>query len=349
MAGGLLQYSGLVTKIKAMRGGLLSREELSRLMEYGTIEEMIAFLREQESYASIYRRHDEVHHRAQVEAVIDNSLYADYMRIYRFAGITQRQGMEIIFFRYEVNVLKNCLMTAEYGGREYHSGYLNLFFDHHSCYDTAALTRAGNQAEWMAALAGTRYEKLLGRMREGVQLTDRDYAAQLDIYYYRMAWRMKNKLSESRMRKIFTEILGTEIDWQNIMWMYRFKHFFHGKPSDIYADMIPIFYRLKKAEIGKMLEAESLTQFVEVLGQTAYFTEKEPVISLGDEITFRLVMERTYRKVCRDNPMSLAPVLQYLYDKENEIDDLTTILEGIRYRIPSNKMQELVIRRFSCG
>ena len=342
MTGGLLQYSGLVTKIRAMRGGLLSGEELCRLMEYNTVEELIVFLREHKSYAPIYRRHDEVHHRAQVEAVIDNSLYSDYMKIYRFAGVNQRQGLEILFFRYEVNVLKNSLKNMERGGREYNAGHLNLFFDRHSCYDTAALIRAGNRNEWMAALAGTRYEKLLGWMREDVRLTARDYGTQLDIYYYRMAWRMKNKLSERGMRKIFTEILGTEIDWLNIMWMYRFKRFFTGKPSDIYADMIPICYRLKKGEIRKMLETESLTQFVEVLGQTAYFTEKDPVISLGDEITFRHIMEKTYRKICEENPMSLAPVLQYLYDKENEIDNLTTILEGIRYRIPSREMQELV-------
>lgn len=349
MGNSLLEYSGLVTKIRAMRSELLSRKELCRLMEYETVEEIIAFLREQGSYAAIYRRHDDVHHRAQAEAVIDNSLYSDYMRLYRFANVRQRQGLEILFFRYEVNVLKNCLKNMERGGQDYRSGYLNMFFDRHSCYDTAVLSQAENWTELMNAVAGTGYEKVLSRMQENVQLTDRDYAVRLDIYYYQAAWRMKDKLADGRMRKIFTGILGTEIDWLNIMWMYRFKRFYHRKATDIYADMIPVSYRLKKKEIEKMLETEKLEEFVEVLGHTAYFTEKEPVASLGDEITFRLVMEKTYRQICRAYPMSIAPVLKYLYDKENEIDDLTTILEGVRYRIPPREIQELVLTTANTG
>lgn len=355
MTNGLLQYSGLITKTRAMHGELLTEEELCRLMEYGTVDEMIAFLRESKSYAPIFRSHEELHHRAQAEAILDDSLYSDYMKLYRFAGSGQRKGLEILFFRYEVNVLINCLKQMEHGGREYTLGYLNRFFDRHACYDTAALTRASNMAELMGALAGTAYEKLLARMQENPQLTNADYAMQLDIYYYSIAWKMKDKLTDHRMKQIFTRVLGTEIDWQNIMWMYRFKRFYHRKPADIYADMIPVFYRLKKKEIQKMLETERLEEFVEVLGRTAYFTDKEPVVSLEDEISFRLVMEKTYRQICRAYPMSLAPVLKYLYDKENEIDDLTTILEGVRYRIPPREIQELVIttkvtgRRICCG
>lgn len=41
--------------------------------------------------------------------------------------------------------------------------------------------------------------------------------------------------------------------------------------------------------------------------------------------------------------MSIAPVLQYFYDKEHEIDMLTTILEGVRYQIPAKEIQELVL------
>lgn len=343
MANGLLQYSGLVTKTRAMHGELLSKEELCRLMEYETVEEMITFLRESKGYASVFKTHDELHHRAQVEAVMEDSLYADYLRLYRFANGGQRKGMELLFFRYEVNVLKNCLKHMEQGGREYKSGKLNLFFDRHSCYDTAALMRATNMAELLGALSGSRYEKRMSRMQDNPQLTDADYAMQLDIYYYRRVWKMKDKLPDGQMKQIFTRVLGTGIDWLNIMWMYRFKRFYHRNATDIYADMIPVVYRLKKKEIHKMLEAEKLGEFVEVLGHTAYFTEKDAVVSLGDEITFRLVMEKTYRQICRAYPMSIAPVLRYLYDKENEMDDLTTILEGVRYRMPPREIQELVL------
>jgi V/A-type H+-transporting ATPase subunit C len=40
--------------------------------------------------------------------------------------------------------------------------------------------------------------------------------------------------------------------------------------------------------------------------------------------------------------MSIAPVYQYLRDKLHEIDVLTTIIEGVRYRIPPRDIQESI-------
>lgn len=343
MSGGLLAYSGLVTKTKAMHGGLLKREDIIRLSEYETVEEFISFLREYGSYAPIYQSHEEIAHRAQVEAVIDDTLYSDYGKLYRFASGEQRRGLEIVFLRYEVNILKRCLEYACQGGREQNFSYLNLFFDSHAGFDTAAVTGAENMPELVQALAGTRYEGFMKRLQENTAMTYADYAVQLDIFYYKTAWRMKGKLKDAGMQEIVTRILGTEIDWLNIMWMYRSKRFFGRGQTEIYADIIPITYRLKKTELKRLLGAEGVDEFIAVLAETSYFSGKDAEVKLGDEITFRRMRDRTYEKVCRKYPMSLAPVLKYLYDKENEIDILTTILEGVRYQIPAREIQELVL------
>lgn len=343
MTGGLLAYSGLVTKTKAMHGGLLSGEELIRLSEYETVEEIITFLREYGSYAPIYQSHEEIAHRAQVEAVIGDSLYSDYGKLYRFANGQQRKGLEIIFLRYEINVLKDCLRYACQGEGGKNLSYLNLFFAEHASFDTEAVTEAKDMTELLQALSGTGYEAFLRRLQEHPGMTYADYAIQLDILYYRLAWKRKDKLKEREMREIYTKVLGTEIDWQNIMLMYRSKRFYGRKTAEIYADMIPIRYRLKKTELKELLETENLEEFVEILGRCAYFTERDAVVKLGDEITFRRVMDKTYQKVCQKYPMSLASILLYLYEKENEIDVLTTILEGVRYRIPAREIQELVL------
>lgn len=344
MASGLLEYSGLVTKTKAMHGGLLTKDVLISLSECETVEDIIGFLREYGSYAPIYQSHEEIAHRAQVEAVIGDSLYSDYGKLYRFSGGKQRKALEILFLRYEMNVLKECLEHANQGKAGQNLAYLNLFFDQHASFNTAAVTEAKNMTELVQALEGSIYADFLRRMQENTSMGYADYVVQLDILYYKMAWKRKDKLAEPAMKKIYTQILGTEIDWQNIMWMYRSKRFYGRGQTEIYADMIPITYRLKKSEHKALLESENLDEFVDILSKTAYFTEKDAVVQLGDEITFRRVMEKTYQRLCQKYPMSIAPVLKYLYDKENEIDMLTTILEGVRYRIPSREIQELVIR-----
>ena len=74
MAGGLLEYSGLVTKTRAMKSRLLRQEDFEKISEFQTVSETISFLREQESYGKIYGGHEEIQHRGQVEALIYNSI-----------------------------------------------------------------------------------------------------------------------------------------------------------------------------------------------------------------------------------------------------------------------------------
>lgn len=343
MAGGLLVYSGLVTKTKAMHGALLGREEIIRLSEYETVEELIGFLREYGSYAPIYQSHEGIAHRAQVEAVIGDSLYLDYAKLYRFASGEQRRGLEIIFMRYEVNVLKSCLERAIQGSGGQSLPYRKLFFARHAAFDAEALAAAGSVQELLQAVAGTRYEEFLRRLTERPGATYADCAVQFDIFYYKTAWKRMRHLKDEGMREIYAQILGTEIDWQNIMWMYRSKRFFERSEADIQAHLIPIQHRLTRSQVKALLAAENPEMFVEALGRTAYFTGKHSEIKLGDDITFGRVMEKTYQRLCQKHPMSIASVLKYLYDKENEIDALTTVLEGVRYRIPAREIQDLVL------
>lgn len=343
MASGLLAYSGLVTKTKAMHGRLLTRQELTRLTEYEGVEDLISFLREHGSYAKIFASHDEVAHRGQVEAVIGDSLYQDYSRIYCFANGVQRKALAILFMRYEIDELKYCLERVIQDGNTAKRKYWNPFFAEHAAFDVTAAMSAGSITELLQALSDTSYARLISRLYEE---SGGDYAycaTQLDIYYYRTVWKIKDKIPDGRTREICTELLGTEIDWQNIMWIYRSKRFYGRSAADIAANVIPVSFRLRKEKLRELIEVEQLEEFVHLVGQTAYFTEKEAVVKLGDEITYRLIMDRTYQKICRKYPMSIAPVFKYFYDKENEIDILTTILEGVRYRIPSKEIQELVL------
>lgn len=338
-----MEYSGLVTKTRAMHGGLLSQQTLAGLAECEKVEDILRFLREYGSYAPIFQSHEEIAHRAQVEAVIGDSLYSDYGKLYRFAGSTQRQGLEIIFMRYEVNVLKKCMEHIGRKIREKNLDYLNLFFGQHADFDVAAVTEAVDMTGFLAGLSGSRYEAPLRRMVENPAMSQTDYVIRMDVFYYKTAWKYKDRLKDARMREIYTQLLGTEIDWQNIMWIYRSKRFYSRRPEEIAADMIPVSYRLKKQELAELLESGTTEAFVEALGRTAYFRGRDALAAVGDEVTFARMLEKTYCLLCRKYPMSLAPVLKYLYDKENEIDKLTTILEGVRYRIPAREIRELVL------
>lgn len=273
MAGGLLEYSGLVTKTRAMKSRLLRPEDFERIAEFQTVSETIGFLQEQDSYRKIYGGHEEIQHRGQVEELIYHSIEEDYQKLYRFANERQRRAMELY-------------------------------------------------------LAQIQFEESVPR---------------IDASYFEQVWKEIQEFPGKKMRKLLQEVFGTQIDWMNIMWCYRAKQFFHQSPQDIEKMLIPICYRLRQAEFQQLLMAEQMEEFRRILGSTAYFKGREALIRLQDEISYHKVMEKMYQRLCRKYPCSMAPVFYYFYKKEQEIQHLTTALEGIRYQLSAKDIRELIL------
>ncbi|MEG0962494.1 MAG: V-type ATPase subunit [Lachnospiraceae bacterium] len=273
MTEGLLQYSGLLTKTRAMHGRLLKREDFEKILEIPTVYETIVFLREQESYGKIYGGHEDIQHRGQVEALIHNSILEDYKCLYLFSNQKQRSALAL-------------------------------------------------------------YQK---QLQYGASVPE------IDTTYFVKTWQSIHKFFTGKMKQVLQEIFGTQIDWLNIMWMYRAKCFFHQQPEEITQMLIPVHYRLKKSEFQQMLDTEKIEEFIHILSNTVYFKGKEALVKMQDDISYHEVMRKMYQKTCSKYPASMAPIFQYFYDKEQEIQHLTTALEGIRYQVPTKDIRELVL------
>jgi V/A-type H+-transporting ATPase subunit C len=50
-----------------------------------------------------------------------------------------------------------------------------------------------------------------------------------------------------------------------------------------------------------------------------------------------------YHRISRKYPASMAPVLKYIYEKEQEIERVTMIIEGIRYQVPPKEIKDMVL------
>lgn len=220
-----------------------------------------------------------------------------------------------------------------YGGHEEirHRGQVEALIHNSILEDYRKLYRFGN-----------------GAQREALEL----YAPQLqygesvpkvEVPYFVEVWKKIGKFSGKQMRQVLYEVFGTQIDWLNIMWMYRGKQFFRQSPEEISKLLIPVQYKLKKAEWQSLLDAEQIEGFCRVLGSTVYFKGRDALVKMQDEVSYHQVMGRMYRRACQKYPASMAPVFYYFYAKEREIEHLTTALEGIRYQVPARDIRALIL------
>lgn len=333
--GKLLSYSGLSTKIRAMQSKLLTDQEYHELAEITTVPLAVSYLKQKPAYSQIWSSLDENDlHRGAIEKLLINSVYNDFARIYRFGDMEQRKFLDLYFKRYEISILKNCLNKIfDHRTVDLDLSMFKTFFDRHSKLDINILADSSSIEEFIGSLKGSEYYTPLIRLARLQEPTLFDYEMALDLYYFRLIWKVRKKLFTKQDQEQITMIYGYKLDLLNLQWIYRSRQYFSMSAVDIYALIIPVNYKLKKSDIAALVEAEDNNAFSAVLDSTYYGRHFEEAAPDTLENLYNYIMKHVLSSAAKRNPHSIAVMYRYLYFKDHEIRRLTVALECIRYGI----------------
>jgi len=166
----LFRYSGLSTKVKAMRGRLLSQEQFREMSDLHSVPEVLSYLKKIPSYEKALGDRDETHlHRGAAEALVKQSLYYDFGKLYRFADLEQRVFLDDYFMRYEVIFLKNVLrylLDSQEDLAEIDLSAYRAVFERHSLMDPHVLMGAESVEGLIGLLQDTPYGKALAMVNK---------------------------------------------------------------------------------------------------------------------------------------------------------------------------------------
>ena len=134
----VMRYSGIVTKVAAMRAKLLKPQDYEQLASMDTLTDIIEYLKQTKSYGKFITQMDEsLYHRGNIEKVLIQSLYDDYTRLYRFADMQQKAFLKIFMKRYEVDLVRYCLrIVFNHSNVPFDLNYKKPFFDKYSKHCT---------------------------------------------------------------------------------------------------------------------------------------------------------------------------------------------------------------------
>ena len=337
--GNVMSYSGIVTKVRAMQAKLLTEKDFENIANLKSVPEAIDYLKEKPAYADYVNRMDvSLYHRGNVEKVLYQSLFDDYTRIFRFAGMEQKKFLKIYWKRYEIDLINYCLrIIFNHYDKPFDLEYKKEFFDKYSQISIDKLITSRNIVELVDNLRGTEYYAPLQKLRDAEDANLFDYDLALDLYYFSSMWKKNKRLLKGKELELYTRDCGTKIDLLNIQWIYRAKKYYHMLPPDIYSLTIPIHYRISVEEFKMLVEAPTLAEFERQLGTTYYAKKLVGFEGKKLEHIYKECLKRLYLSDRRKNPYSIATVNTYLFLKEEEIYKLTTALECIRYGLSSRE------------
>ena len=165
----LLEYSGVVTKIRAMQKNLLTDDDFREIVAMPDVAAVEAYLKKNPAYAEAFSNINENDiHREALEAVFGSNVYRDFAKIYNFADPDQEKFLKKYARRYEIKLLKKCLKYAIAGrapGDEilWHKDFFKKFLS----LDVEALHECTSLDMTLKAVENTEYYPVLMRVRNG--------------------------------------------------------------------------------------------------------------------------------------------------------------------------------------
>lgn len=335
--GSIFKYSGLTTKVRAMRAGLIKREQYEKMAQFATVAEMVELLKRTRGYREIFKGIEAADiHRGDMEMLLLCSKYRDYEKIYRFANMEQRKYMNLHFLKYEIDILKQAIVHAINPEHTEAVNGVDEILGKYSRMDIKAVCEANTVEDIIEATKETIFHDTLAIVWEFEEPTEFDYEIALDLFFFSYVWKKRKKIYKGDELKSISINIGTEADILNIMWIHRTKRYYNLSPEQIYAMVIPVYYKLKREHIKKMVEAGEESDFFQALSETYYgrIVDEEAFRRGRAGRIFEAYLKRCYSKLFRLDPYSLSAVNVYLKDKEAEIKKLITVAECIRYQYP---------------
>lgn len=337
--GNLFVYSGLTTKIHALKKNLITPAQYVEISQLSSVCELSRYLQEFPAYSDILSETSlEDMHRGELEVVIKDSLYKDFSKIYNFAGLNQRKYLNLYFMKYEVETLKRFLRGL-FDNRPDLDVIVHLNdFDIHTNIDTAQVSNSKNIEEFINSLCKTVYYKPLTKVHSLGNSTRFDYELCLDLFRFTYIWQQRKKFFSGDELETITHVYGTKIDLLNILWTYRCKCYYSLSADEIYSYLIPVSYKLKPSQLKELSDAEDKEVFFSAYKNTYYGNryDLEPFSSLKEMYNFAIT--DIHRKDYKKDSYSLACVNEYLFLKEIETKKIITATESIRYGCPPDEI-----------
>ena len=331
---GISTYGAVATKIRGMRAHLLKNEDYARLANCPNVREIVVYLKSHPSYGPILEDVDPDNMRREtVERIILRSVFNDFAKIAHFLDRDRKKFLRVYAAQYELRLINNVIREIF----NPHTDPVNLsvyrpMYEGSPNFDFDKVIAAKSIEELAAALEGSVYlapiEKTMKNLDNPALF---DYETAVNRFYFAYFWEALKTINSKSDKDTLMDIHGTEIDFLNILWIYRAKAFYKVTPQEIYNFLIPAYHKLKNYQVVQMVGAQSAAEVLNLIAQTGYGKYLDPQDPSSLERAYMLHIAKMNTKTRRDNPYSFAVIGAYAHDKKNEVDRIVRIAESVRY------------------
>lgn len=338
-----------VAKAKAMYGKRLKLQDYRELLHRGTVNEAAEYLKRNTHYHDILAAIDtNTVHRGYLETLLQREAFERYVALCKFQGLDKKPYYNYEIRRREIEEIVSCVQHLNAGNSENFIATVPVFMLKHASFDLMALARVRSFKDLLQIIAKTDYYSAIEKEKpdQNGQYNCTSIEAHLRIAYYTWFHQLIEKDFDSKTADDLHQMLYTQADFINIMNTFRISAFREAGSDVSEIPLLPSKKAFNKAH-HELLFASNTDEFIRQLQHFHYGRQLSQEVEKLNVSTLELAVSRLRQKrmkmklrSAQSAPVSVFAIL-FLFDVE--VQNITTIIEGIRYQVPTNILEKLII------
>lgn len=346
------QYHATVAAIRTAYGHRLRASDYRNLMNMHSVAEIVSYLKETDGYRGLLADLEPAYtHRGHLEMLLKRNLFTQCLRFCSLEHLQNTPFFRFFIYDYEIRELVKKIQLMPSGPQAYISA-MDAWLGPYLGFSQEKLARAETPGEIIAALAGTPYAAVMKKHLSKFG-SEHNYTA-LEIalracYLERVLQEAEQTVQGTDLAAL-RKLIGEQVDLINLINAYRLKRVFHADQETLRNMMLLIQGRLPQRVCEELYVVPDISAFIAVLKNTRYgrminWNSSETSESVQLEHAFQSLRWQTARSALHFSSHAAVSLYAVHVLYLIEINNLITIIEGIRYGKSVSYLQSLLITK----
>jgi len=339
-----ISYETVITKIKSKKGHILKKEDWETILEFSTVEQLTDFLKNKSEMKKAFQdlNHNDIR-RDSLETILGIYKTIEIEQILHYCSGPYKEFLVTLLMENEISdislILRKISRSEELKGIEerfvHSENYTQLNYN--------KLLASRSVVEFTENLRGSPYYLGLKTLtNEDAIKREFHIEMKLQVVLYKNLLKKAEKLSEDDIKTV-KEIIGFKIDLENIQWIYRAISFYDISPEEMLIYSLEGGNKITYSRLKKLCYVKTKEEFKSLVRDYMNFDLFKGVSDSTTDIGIDYNVNSFLKKNNYDN---IGAVISYIYKLGIIIDDLTCIIEGIKYKVPKEKLKSYLVHKF---
>lgn len=356
MASGVSGYAAISARVRAMKAGLLTPQDMARLSELPDFTTLVGGLKSTPygKYLSTLKENELNPRRVILQ--LKHRLADSFSSVIQQSPEQTRPLIKQLYRYFEVGNLKavlrsiqtvsswNTEATAWDRVREV------LFpFGSFSSIPAQAMVESGNIGAAVDLLKSTPYESTMSFAMKRFSAEQNLFPLEvaLDLDYWRRLWAEAKKLS-GKDREMAVKIIGSLLDMNNLMWVIRYKVYHKLSEEELINYTLPFGFRVRDEDVRAIAAGSDIAAVIsriypDITDVSALLENPQSGLPKLEQQLKRQVMKQCAAAFVGD-PFHVGVPVAYLLLSDFEIQDLIVLIEAKSSSMESEAYRPLLLK-----